>query len=227
LRNGSPIGGATARAYTLTPADLGALITAEVTGSLNGYNSVVKISSSVTVGAGALALTPTPSISGTASVGLVLTAAEGSWDSGVGFAYRWLRNGSPIGGATARAYTLTPADLGALITAEVTGSLNGYNSVSRTSASVTVSAGTLSSVKSPAISGTAKVGKTLVITSDAISGAVKSYLWFRNGVAISGAKASKYKLTAKDAKKSITCQVIYSKAGYLQKSVKSASKKVS
>ena len=63
-------------------------------------------------------------ISGTAQVGQTLTGnytyTDGEGDLEGSSVYRWLRNGVPISGATARTYLLVSADLGALIRFEVT-----------------------------------------------------------------------------------------------------------
>ncbi|WP_262848494.1 carboxypeptidase-like regulatory domain-containing protein [Mumia quercus] len=53
--------------------------------------------------------------------------------------YRWLRDGSPIGGATTARYTVTDADRGRTLTAEVTASRSGYTSASVRSRALAVS----------------------------------------------------------------------------------------
>ena len=66
----------------------------------------------------------TVTISGTAQVGQTVTGnytySDGEGDLEGSSVYRWLRNGVPISGATARTYLLVSADLGALIRFEVT-----------------------------------------------------------------------------------------------------------
>ena len=66
--------------------------------------------------------TGTVSISGTASVGSVLTASNNIADiDGLGtFAYQWKRSGSAISGATASTYTLVTADNANTITVTIT-----------------------------------------------------------------------------------------------------------
>lgn len=59
---------------------------------------------------------------------------EGDWGPApVTFTYQWLRNGSPISGKTASTYDFSWADQGTYISVKVTGSKNGYASVTRTS----------------------------------------------------------------------------------------------
>jgi hypothetical protein len=79
-----------------------------------------------------------PTISGTLTTGSVLTGSPGTW-SGTPFptlTYRWLRNGTAIGSATAVAYTLVTADEGQNIVFEVTGSNGVGNPVAATSLAV-------------------------------------------------------------------------------------------
>lgn len=65
--------------------------------------------------------TAAPAISGTATVGSVLTASTGIWSgSPTGYAYQWNRNSSAIPSATAASYTLVSDDIGATITVAVT-----------------------------------------------------------------------------------------------------------
>ncbi len=80
-----------------------------------------------------LNLTPTPMISGVATVGRTLTANPGAWDSGVALSYKWYRSGSVITGATSTTYSLLAADFGKTMTVTVTGAKNGFKTVSKTS----------------------------------------------------------------------------------------------
>lgn len=65
---------------------------------------------------------------------LTLIASEGNWGPPpVTFAYQWYRNGNPIVGATSRSYTLSRADGGTTLSVAVTGSKEGYGSVTEES----------------------------------------------------------------------------------------------
>ena len=61
-----------------------------------------------------------PTVTGTTQVGDVLTAHPGTWTGSTSTAIEWLRNGSPIPGATGTTYTQEPVDEGAMIAIDVT-----------------------------------------------------------------------------------------------------------
>ncbi len=138
LRDGEPISGATSTIYVTAPADAGTEIALRVTGEKSGYTTVVRTSDPVgPVPFLDLSATPQPSISGSAEVGQTLTATPGSWSPApVDLDFQWLRDGSPISGATSSTYTLAAADTGRDISVRVTGSKTGYSSVERTSDAV-------------------------------------------------------------------------------------------
>lgn len=130
LRDGAPIAEATARSYTLTTVDEGALIAFEVTPvAANGTSPGTAVQSAAVgpVAAAPPNSAPTASgvtISGTARVRQTLTGnyvyADPDGDPEGASTYVWLRDGVPIEGATARSYTLVTADQGRLIHFEVT-----------------------------------------------------------------------------------------------------------
>ncbi len=67
-----------------------------------------------------------PQVSGTPVVGSTLTATSGSWNTkGLGFAYQWLRDGSPVAGATGTSYGLAPGDVGTRLAVRVTATKAG------------------------------------------------------------------------------------------------------
>ena len=84
------------------------------------------VSKQVTVVDGILSNTAPPTISGTAQVGVKLTADPGSWSvSGTTYSYQWNAGGTAVG-TTAKTYTPVPGDLGKTITVTVTASATGY-----------------------------------------------------------------------------------------------------
>lgn len=65
--------------------------------------------------------TAAPAITGTVTVGQVLTCSNGTWtNSPSSYTYQWLRSGYAIGGATAGTYTLVAADSKNLVSCRVT-----------------------------------------------------------------------------------------------------------
>jgi hypothetical protein len=78
-----------------------------------------------------------PVVSGTASVGSVLTTTNGTWDNEpTSYTYQWKRNGSDILSATANTYTVVAADVSQSITCTVTAT-NDAGSASATSNTIT------------------------------------------------------------------------------------------
>ncbi|HTW42982.1 MAG TPA: carboxypeptidase regulatory-like domain-containing protein [Solirubrobacteraceae bacterium] len=77
--------------------------------------------------------TAAPAVTGSTTVGSVLSCSQGSWNNNpVSYTYKWLRNGSAIEGQTATTYTVQSADLGTGISCEVTAS-NAAGSTGATS----------------------------------------------------------------------------------------------
>ena len=207
--------------YVLGNADNGTTISVETTGTKPGYTTEQRISSGVPVSpAGTPSVTNTvlPSISGAATVGQTLQGDLGTWGPGtVDKAPRWLRNGTPITGATGSSYVLTPGDLAAMITLEVTGTRAGHTPLTRAStATAAVMPGTLTSSAPPSISGTATVGQTLTGNqgSWAPEPVTKAPRWLRNGQA-TGTTGTSYTLTAADQGAIVTLEVTGTKVGYL------------
>jgi len=214
-RGTTAISGATAATYKLLTADSGTKVTVRVTGSKSGYASTAKTSAAVTV-TGAFTASPSPTISGTPTVGQTLTAVPGAWaPAPVTLRYQWYRGTSVITGATGAAYKLAAADAATKITVRVTGSRAGYANVARTSAAVTV-ARALTATPTPTVSGSPTVGKTLTAKAGTWAPApvTLKYQWYRGTTAIGGATATTYVLVAADAGAKVTVRVTGSKSGY-------------
>ena len=162
----------------------------------------------------------TPTVGGTVAVGSTLTADAGVWGPApVSLAYRWLADGLEIGGASSSTLVLSAAELGKQISVRVTGSKEGYGSVTLTSAkTAAVPAGTLSA-EIPSIAGVALVGSTLSTVTGLWSPVPDGfeYQWFRAGLPISGATGSSYTAVADDAGKAVSVRVTGVKHGYASK----------
>jgi hypothetical protein len=190
-------------------------MTVKVTGSKLGYTAVAKTSVGTAAVAAGTLTAPVPTVSGTSKVGYTLTAAPGVWTSGTALKYQWYRSGVAIVGATASKYTLTSSDYAKSMSVRVTGAKAGYTTVTTASkGTAAVVIGTLAAPV-PTIAGTVKVGYTLTAAPGVwTSGTTLRYQWYRSGVAISGATASKYVLNGADYNKLISVRVTGSKAGY-------------
>ena len=114
--------------------------------------------------------TAAPSVSGTATVGSLLSCSSGSWTGepelalSVGwpltspFSYQWLRDGAPIAGATSPAYTVQAADVGHALVCEVAATnVAGHIAARSAAVAVVLPAVTLSSSKIAVFGGSAKV----------------------------------------------------------------------
>ncbi len=217
--DGVAIPGATGISYKLTAAEAGKRITVTVTGSKTGYATTSRTSVATAKVAQGTLTAPVPTMTGRLQIGWFQTAKPGAWTSGTQFTYQWYADGVAIAGATENAYRLTVNEVGKAITVKVTGSLEGYPTVSKTSAPTdVVPEGELSS-SVPIINGTPKVGNTLSsVRGDWSTGTEFTRQWFADGVAIPGATGISYKLTTAEAGKRITVTVTGSKFGYATKS---------
>lgn len=138
FKNGTAIAGATGPTRVLAAADQGASLTVRVTGSLTGYASATKESAPTAAVVAGTLVAPTPTITGTLTVGSTLTANPGTWTSGTSLAYQWYRSGAPIAGATSKNYKLVAADQADTMSVRVTGTKAGYTTASKFSASTAV-----------------------------------------------------------------------------------------
>lgn len=196
LRDGSPIGGATASTYTTVAADIGTAITSRVT--TGGASEVSSNSVAVTA---PINLTQ-PVISGNTSVGSLLTTTNGTWDGLESFTYEWLRDGTPIGGATVDTYTTVAADVGMSITSRVTNL--GTAAVSSNSISVPIPVNTVP----PVVSGATAIGSILNTTDGTwLNAGPFTYSWLRDAVPIAGEVGSAYTTQAADGGKAIKSRV--------------------
>jgi hypothetical protein len=133
LRDGAPIPGATGLKYKVQTADGGARLSIQVTGSKPGYASVSKVSKTTKMVPRTKLKTATPTIGGTPQVGSTLTAKSSKWTSGTTLTHQWFRSGKKVTDATGPSYVLTSLDQGTKITVKITGTKQGYTTVTKTS----------------------------------------------------------------------------------------------
>lgn len=158
-----------------------------------------------------------PQIGGTARVGGALRSSPGRWAPRVdSYTYQWLRDGVPLRGATAAAYTLGVADLGHRITLRVTARAPGLTSGTADSAATARVGPGLIVGRRPLVSGKPKVRKVLraVVGAWRPAGVTLGYRWLRSGKVIRRATRASYRLTKQDRGKRVSVRVTGRKAGY-------------
>jgi hypothetical protein len=154
----------------------------------------------------------TNTISGTAIAQQVLTSnvtASGT------ITRVWKRDGVAIPGATSETYTLVEADIGTKITVTATAT-NGAGSVGSTTADFGPIAALTPTISSASISGTPIYAQTLTVTPSGVTGTptpTTTYVWNRDGSAISGAQSSTYTLTTADIGTAISATVTVTNSG--------------
>jgi fibronectin-binding autotransporter adhesin len=77
-----------------------------------------------------------PSVPASAHPGDTISCATGTWTGSPTYSFQWLRDGSPISGATAAEYTVTAGDVGKSITCRVTATNSGGSTNAESSALV-------------------------------------------------------------------------------------------
>jgi hypothetical protein len=213
LRDGIVIDGEDGKTYTIAIEDDGTVITAEVRAS-NAYGVSIWVLTSNQVDA-VNAVAPSnvtsPVISGSTSLGSVLSTTNGTWSgtpATFSYTYQWKRNGSPIVGGTASTYTTVVADSTANITCDVTADNGVAPTATAGSNTLTMANYTPANTVAPSVTGTAVVGQTLSTTNGTWTNSPSSfsYQWYRGATPI-GTNSASYTLVQADAGQNIKCTV--------------------
>lgn len=215
--DGTFIPGATHETFTPTGSQLGKKISVKVTAKLLGYTTTSRTSASTSsVARGVWLATPDITVVGNNRVGSLLSVDKTGWQSNATFKYRWYANGVAIDGATKSTFTPTSSMLGKSLKVKVTTTTSGYPVWSQTVVLPTpVARGEFASTPVPVITGTSKVGSTLKVTPGAWSPTpTLKYQWLADGLPISGATASTYKIGASKEGTVITVKVTGSRSGF-------------
>jgi uncharacterized repeat protein (TIGR01451 family) len=219
------IASATSSSYVLVSGDVGATIRAVVTGT-----NVAGSAAATTAPSATIAVAPAspangtlPTVSGTTTVGQVLTATGGTWTGTPSptLGYQWERcdaagaNCASVAGATATTYTLVVADTGATMRVAVTGTnVNGSSTASSTPTSV-VNMAPANTVP-PTIGGSAVAGQLLSAATGTWTGSpspTHGYQWRRcdaagsNCANVAGATTSSYTLVSGDIGSTLRVEV--------------------
>ncbi|WP_157497473.1 MSCRAMM family protein [Leifsonia sp. Leaf264] len=213
---GAAVTGATERTFAVPADSVGKTVAVRVTGSKSGFDSLSQTSNATAPVIACMLGSSKPVITGPAHIGSTVTADAGAWSPyPLTLAYRWLRNGTVVPGATEETYVLAAEDAGNSVTVEVTGSRPGYADVLRTSDPFAVDR-RLDATPTPTIAGIARYGSTLT-ASPGVWGPIPvtvAYQWLRNGTAIPGATSAGYVIAAGDIGARISVRVKGSKSGY-------------
>jgi hypothetical protein len=123
-RGGVNISAATNSTYALQAADVGTTITCTVTATNAGGSTAATSAATATIAANVTipVNTVAPAITGTVTVGSLLTCSSGTWSGGgsITYAYQWKIDGVSIVGATSSTYTILQVDEAGQFTCEVT-----------------------------------------------------------------------------------------------------------
>jgi hypothetical protein len=151
--------------------------------------------------------------SGTARVGHVLTANP----AGTGVSFQWLRNGSPIPGATGRTRRLDAADYGQRLRVRASRVRNGVPEFIEPSNEIRVGSGTITT-NAASKAGTRRVGQVLTANrgtwSTPLGNATVRYQWLRNGRTIPGATNRTYRAVPADRGQRLSVRVTGTRAGF-------------
>lgn len=204
--------------------NVGDTITLGVTGSLDGYESVEKLSAPLAVTIGEIKFTAKPTISADPGyvTGGTITVVPGETNvEDAEATFVWTRNGEVVSGATDAEYELTGADFNKKLAVKVTFALDGYAPVSITLKTPTIKVGTLEDVDAPTITAAGSVLTANAGFSTDVAATSVQYIWYRNGRVILDAKSKTYALKIKDKGTKISVRVNGNYLGYKSTSVKS------
>jgi surface antigen len=168
--NGEPIPAATAPTLTPVPALVGKNLTVRVTARKEGYGAVrATVPTSAPVAPGTFTVLQPPTVTGTTLPGETLTLDPGSY-APVGadeVSIAWLRDGVPVDGATRTTYSLTTADLGASLTAQVAVARPGYETLAaQTAATAPVKA--VPRLRVQVLRGSSRLRLAITVTADGV-----------------------------------------------------------
>ncbi|MCU1515751.1 MAG: hypothetical protein JWQ75_472 [Pseudarthrobacter sp.] len=209
LRNDVPIVDATDATYRLTTADLGKGIRVETTATAPSYAKTVVQSEETAPVTNAGGAEPSV-VAGNATISsfdthpdrpsrLVYAVGSFSGAPGIHLQYQWLRDGTPIPGATAQMFDPRGWGSTGLLSVRITGHAPGFKPATGTSEQRRVS--DFDPSPGAVVTGGTGLGDVLTAVDDvpwSSSPGEHTYKWLRDGVTIPGATALTYKITAKD-----------------------------
>ena len=194
--------------YTLVTADSGAAITCVVTAT-NASGSTPATSNTITAQTYSSPVnTVAPVISGSTTLGSVLSSTTGTWNGNPSptYAYQWKRGATNIG-TNSSTYTLVQADSTASITCVVTAT-NALGSANSTSNTITAGNYAPVNTVAPVISGATTLGSVLTATTGTWNNSPSSFAYqWKRGATNVGTNANTYTLVMADSAAVMTCVV--------------------
>ncbi|WP_166138667.1 hypothetical protein [Nocardioides ochotonae] len=168
-----------------------------------------------------------PRVTGRPSPGGELRASAAFAPAAQQLSHQWLRDGTPIEGATAAAYRPVPGDVGARLSVAVTGEAAGHAPTTLTSREVPVVRGALVRTARPQVRGVARVGRTLRATRGSWSPRASTRVqWLRDGRPITGATRLTRRVAAADRGHTLRVRVTASRPGYATMTARSTGVRV-
>ena len=216
-RDGDAVDGATSETFDLTAEDFEASISVGITGTLEAYEPLEKVSVGVAVAAGVLKYSDKPSISGEFVTGGTVTVNAGSWIDGAEVAIVWSRNGEEFASTTAdeNTYVLTAEDYRTRLSVDILVTAAGYKDATFKMKSRSIKIGTLAEVPAPTVSGDNAVDGVLEVDpGEYPEGTEFKFVWKRDGRVIHGGNDSSYTVTLRDIGTTISVKVIATIPGY-------------
>jgi len=190
LRNGQPVAGATAAYYSIAQAAVGDAATYAVQVNngvgpgVTSFNVVLTVNPSAQPAAVTIGVQPAPQVQTPGGSATFAVAVSGSGP----IAYQWLKNGTPIGGATDAVLTLSSVTGADMANYSVTVG-NVLGSITSNAASLTVLGAPI--IGNQPANATASEGSSATFAVSA-SGNGLRYQWTRNSVGIAGATSASY-----------------------------------
>ncbi|MFN4002411.1 InlB B-repeat-containing protein [Microcella sp.] len=149
-------------------------------------------------------------------VGATVEVDGGSWSPApASLAYRWLRDGEVIDGATGSTYEITNLDAGSRLAVEESATRSGHAPATSTSAQSAIVTGGVFETQPPRVTGPWFVGRDLSVEILPWAPAASSttFQWLRNGVPITGARSAQYRLVDADLGAAIAVTVTGERPG--------------
>jgi hypothetical protein len=218
LRDGKPIAGATGGTYKLVGADVGYQVSVRAS-YVDGHGTPERVQSAsswtvVSVNAhptGGLALHGNPELGQTLTVTSTIADADGMGT----LSYQWMRDWTPIAGATGESYQLAAADVG-----HVVGVSAAYTDGHGTNEYVESGSWGVTRPNTPHTGGISVTGDTIVGHQLAVASTLAdvdgmgplSYAWWRDGTQLDGVTGATYTLTNADVGAWISVDVTYTDA---------------